>query len=107
MPAKVRCIDCRRQCTQTRCTSCQRARDRARNHTRPQYAGDYQQRRTGLINEAHATGAPCWICGHPLQPDAAWPHPLTTTADHVRPGDPTSPLAPAHLGCNSARGNRT
>ncbi|WP_353934167.1 HNH endonuclease [Acinetobacter baylyi] len=28
------------------------------------------------------------------------------TADHIRPRDPTSPLAPAHRSCNTRKSNR-
>ena len=42
----------------------------------------------------------CWICGGPV--DLYDP----MQADHVIPGDPESPLAPAHRSCNAARGNK-
>lgn len=103
---KRRCIQCGTLTDRTRCPTCQRAKDRERNARRPHYHGDYQRRRNELVAAAHAWGWPCAICHQPLHPDLAWPHPDSTTADHVNPGDPNSPLRPAHARCNSARGNR-
>ena len=59
----------------------------------------------------------CWICGDLIDPDVAWPDPWSFSVDHVEPVsrleandpkllDPTN-LRPAHLGCNSRRGNGT
>jgi len=42
----------------------------------------------------------CHICGKGANPNDPW------TADHLEPGNPQSPLAPAHKSCNSSRGNK-
>ena len=42
----------------------------------------------------------CHICGKPAKANDPW------QADHLIPGDPLSPLAPAHRSCNASRGNR-
>lgn len=68
----------------------------ARKRATGQYAGDYRKR-ARLIRE---TAQYCWICGGPV--DLYDP----MQADHVIPGDPDSPLAPAHRSCNAARGNK-
>ena len=41
-----------------------------------------------------------WLCGGGAVPGDPW------QADHVIPGNPDSPLAPAHRSCNAARGNK-
>lgn len=97
--AKRRCLDCPNLTTSTRCATCRAAKERRRAATRPHYQGDYKARRAQL----QATATHCWLCGQGL-PGYPWPHPLSTTADHVVPGDPTSELRPAHLRCNTSRG---
>lgn len=46
----------------------------------------------------------CWLCGNRDPPPGYNPK---WTADHENAGQPGSRLHPAHLGCNTARGNRT
>ncbi|WP_433382774.1 HNH endonuclease [Streptosporangium sp. CA-115845] len=55
----------------------------------------------------------CWLCGHMIDKTLPARHPMSWTADHV---DPISLggaerdirlLRPAHMRCNSKRGNRT
>jgi len=63
---------------------------------REHYKGDYQKR-SKIVRE---TAVECWICKEGFKAHDPW------TADHLYPGDPTSPLLPAHRSCNSSRGNR-
>ena len=53
-----------------------------------------------------ATAEICAICGQPLHPELSYPHPLSTTADHIIPiargGHPNDldNLQAVHLMCN-------
>ncbi|WPM94324.1 HNH endonuclease, partial [Arthrobacter phage Marchesin] len=54
----------------------------------------------------------CWLCGEPINYDADKDDPLSFSADHKKPWSKFPELredpgnyAPAHLGCNKARGN--
>lgn len=55
----------------------------------------------------------CWLCGQPIDYDAPKGDDLSFSGDHKKPWskypelreDPAN-YAPAHLGCNKARGNR-
>lgn len=86
----------------TRCHACQQAHDRERNTRRTHYQGGYHQAAARLRNEANADPTTrCWLCGLLRIDGDPW------TADHVRPGDPDSPLAVAHRSCNSSRGDGT
>jgi hypothetical protein len=62
------------------------------------YNSDYQKRRKALVAETIERNLFCHLCNKPFQ------SPLEITADHITPGDPNSPLAPAHKSCNSSRG---
>lgn len=71
------------------------------------YAGDYQSRQKALTRAAYANPATtCYHCGRTLDehPRTRAGNPPTWSAEHVRPADPTSPLAPSVLGCNAAAG---
>lgn len=97
---RTRCLGCN-QLTDTapRCDTCRRTKERQRNQARQGYYGTtYRTRRAAALNDA----THCWICGEPLTPHP-WPHPQSTSCDHVTPGDPNSELRPAHLGCNASR----
>lgn len=54
-----------------------------------------------------ASSDTCWLCGQWIDPDIAWPDPMSATADHVIPvskgGDNLGELRPAHLRCNVRR----
>jgi hypothetical protein len=63
---------------------------------RSHYKGDYQTRAKRVRESATV----CWLC---LE---AFTDPREITADHYYPGDPLSPLLPAHLSCNSSRQDR-
>lgn len=61
-----------------------------------QYSGDYRKRAKAVRESAVA----CHICGQGYRPHDPW------QADHLIPGDPYSPLLPAHRSCNASRGNK-
>ena len=101
------CLDCGKLTRNpSRCDDCRRGRQRAidqardtperRAKKRALYGGTYPARRKALL----ATATICHICNQPPRPG----DPLE--ADHIYPGDPGSPLAPAHRSCNQARGNK-
>jgi hypothetical protein len=60
------------------------------------YGGDYRRRRAAVL----ATATHCHICREPLGAGDR------VEADHLVPGDPNSPLAPAHRLCNQRRGDK-
>lgn len=100
MPLPRPCLDCGKLGTESRCDECRKAAERIRSRergTRPHYAGDYR-RRAALVRE---NASLCWICGDATRPGDPW------QADHVIPGDPTSPLAAAHRSCNIKRENES
>ena len=68
----------------------------ARKQERIHYKGDYQARAKAVRDSA----THCWLCGEPRRSNDPF------TADHVQPGNPDSPLMPAHRSCNSRRGNK-
>lgn len=73
-------------------------------HSRVHYAGSYRQRAALVRRNAYANpDTRCGICGSTL---AMPPHKPGDTwdADHVRPGDPSSPLRPAAASCNRSKG---
>jgi len=95
---KRACIEpgCPNLTTATRCTPHQKAYKQRRYRASPHYQGDYDARAKVVRDTAER----CWLCGEGPRADDPW------TADHVYPGQPDSPLAPAHRSCNSRRGNR-
>lgn len=70
----------------------------------------YQNKRAALRRQARKNDLPCTICGHKIDYDLAWPHPMSFSADHVQPiskgGRLYGDLTPVHMACNSRRGNR-
>ncbi|MFE9738825.1 HNH endonuclease [Streptomyces sp. NPDC006477] len=66
-----------------------------------------------LVAALKASGLPCWICGHDINPRLDARHRLSFTLDHLVPlsrgGDLLNPAnaRPAHRACNSSKGNRT
>lgn len=82
---------------QSRCEAHRLQQDNTRYRrrgTRPHYQGDYRKRAA----QVRANATECWLCGDGPRLHDPW------TADHVIPGDPASPLLPAHRSCNSRRG---
>ena len=75
----------------------EKLRQRGRKAGRTLYnSGQYRRARAWL----KATATHCHICKQPfINRD-------DITADHLLPGDPQSPLLPAHSLCNSRRGNK-
>ena len=95
------CLGCRRLTSNgSRCESCEAKRQAYRNASRDHYRGDYARRARSVRQAAAADPATtCWLCGETARVDDPW------TADHVVPGESSSPLMPAHRSCNSARGD--
>lgn len=71
-------------------------RDRERKIRSGQYSGSYKARAKVVRDNAQV----CHLCGEGFRFDDPW------QADHVVPGNPESPLLPAHRSCNARRGNR-
>jgi hypothetical protein len=98
------------------CISCgklTRGSNRCEEHKRPQYRTDEQiaernAKKKVLYSSAYRKAAKqvrdnavvCHICGKGANPHDPW------QADHLIPGDPMSPLAPAHRSCNASRGDK-
>jgi len=101
------CLDCGQLAKGSRCPEHQAQFDRnlAKSKDTPErrakkralYGGDYQRRRRELL----ATATICYMCGRGVSDSS---NPLE--ADHLIPGDPSSPLAAAHRRCNQSRGNK-
>ena len=60
------------------------------------YNADYRRR----AKQIKAVATHCHLCGGVFQ------YGDRVEADHLIPGDPGSPLAPAHRKCNQRRGNK-
>jgi len=72
----------------------------ARRRSRTLYDSDYEAERARVIARFEV----CWLCR------CADPPPKydgTPSADHEEAGVRSSKLKPSHLGCNSARGDKT
>lgn len=69
---------------------------RARKQATGQYSGDYRARARMVRENAYV----CHICKEGYKPNDPW------QADHLIPGEPSSPLAAAHRSCNARRGNK-
>jgi hypothetical protein len=72
------------------------AKRRLRKMASGQYSGDYKAR----AKQVRDTAVLCHICKEGFRADDPW------QADHLIPGNPVSPLAPAHRSCNAKRGNK-
>jgi 5-methylcytosine-specific restriction endonuclease McrA len=89
----------------------------------PELAATYDARRRALVEQAQTdeTFAPidvhkrddwtCKICLRPIDPEIAWPDPMSPSIDHVVPlsrggAHALSNVQSAHLGCNSSKGDR-
>ena len=98
------CLDCGRLTKGNRCPQHQQIADGKRNQrwseikkTRKQqlYGTEYRKR----AKEVKASATHCHLCLKPFQ------HEDRIEADHILPGDPSSPLAAAHRECNQKRGD--
>ena len=69
-------------------------------------------RRDALRKRVAAEGAPCHLCGKPIDYSLPAGHPMSFELDEIVPvskgGDPFAKdnVAPAHRTCNQRRGNR-
>lgn len=100
------CLECGQLSRNNRCDTHQATIDRAKEKRRdtPErrakkklyYNSDYQRR----ARHVRQTAEVCHICGQGAREGDGW------QADHLIPGDPTSPLLPAHRSCNAKRGNK-
>lgn len=69
--------------------------------------------RDALVARVRSLGAPCHLCGLPIDYSLPAGHPLAYELDELVPvsrgGSPTDPanVAPSHRCCNQVRGNRS
>ena len=70
----------------------------------------YRDLSNALRRKGRANKLPCWICGHAIDYDLDWRHPMSYTYDHIHAvgngGHMRGEGMPAHRSCNSRRGNR-
>lgn len=103
-----------------------RRRREERGHWRQLYpaaAAAYDARRRMRVEQAsqgepvvpaevHARdGWTCRLCGGPIDPEVAWPDPMSASVDHVVPlalggAHSMANVQSAHLGCNSRKCNK-
>jgi hypothetical protein len=89
------------------CEGC-RLEKKPREPTPRIYSGARKQKKAILYNSHYkkiargirATATHCHLCQQPFTDRNE------IQADHLIPGDPLSPLAAAHGGCNASRGNK-
>lgn len=92
-------------------------------HLYPERAAAYDARRRALVEQARTTEtfAPidvhtrddwtCKLCLLPIDPEIAWPDPMSPSVDHVIPlsrggAHAMHNVQSAHLGCNSSKGDK-
>lgn len=100
------CLDCGTLSRANRCETHQQAitqqkerrRDTPERRAKKQqyYNADYRKR----AKRIRETATTCHICGGGPNPHDPW------QADHLEPGNPSSPLLPSHRSCNAARGDK-
>lgn len=70
----------------------------------------YRKRTAALRKYVQEHGAPCWLCGRPIDLGLPYTDRMSFTADHITPralgGKLLGELRPAHRACNSRRGKR-
>ena len=70
----------------------------------------YADLRDALRRKGRRLNLPCWICGHAIDYDLHWKHPMSYTYDHLHSlasgGAVRGEGRPAHRSCNSRRGNQ-
>jgi len=101
------CLDCGRlsrhgsrceSCSATRASQKESARDtEARREKKKLLYNSAYRQRAKLVR---ATATHCHLCGQGYRANDPF------EADHLLPGDPDSPLAPAHRSCNQRRGDK-
>ena len=71
----------------------------------------YRDLSNALRRKGQRNNLPCWICGHAIDYDLPWKHPMSYTYDHevaiANGGHVRGAGQPAHRSCNSRRGNKT
>ena len=101
MPVLRPCLDCGTPAPASRCATCNTRRNAGkeaqRNPLRKTLYDSAYRKEAKLVRE---NATVCWVCGEGPRATDPW------QADHVRGGDPSSPLLPAHRSCNSRRANR-
>lgn len=96
------CLICGTLSKATLCPTHQAAKEKARNTPERQArkAALYNSSYRTLAKQVRANATQCHICKGGYIPHDPF------EADHLIPGDPYSPLAPAHRSCNQSRGNK-
>jgi hypothetical protein len=97
------CITCGELTPNQYCPPHQAAINQARENNPARLAKKRELYGNGYARRAKAirVGATtCHLCGQGAKLNDPF------EADHLIPGDPTSPLAPAHRSCNQSRGNK-
>nr|DAS87252.1 MAG TPA: restriction endonuclease [Caudoviricetes sp.] len=79
--------------------------------TKTKYNDHYYRASTQQLREhVEKTGAPCHLCGQPIDLSLPYTHPMSFTADHIDAigtgGNLHGTILQAHRKCNSARGKR-
>ena len=68
----------------------------------------YRDLSDALRRKGKRLGLPCWLCGHTIDYDLTWKHPMSYTYDHLQAvgtgGAMRGEGRPAHRSCNSRRG---
>lgn len=69
-----------------------------------------RDRQRARVRRLVQAGAPCHLCGRPIDLALTWPNPHSFSVDHDVPttlggADGIDNLLPAHLVCNQRRGN--
>jgi len=95
------------------CGTLTRGSNRCEDHKREEYRSEeklaereakkkilYDSKYRKRAAQVRATASVCHICGGGAKANDPW------QADHLVPGDPMSPLAPAHRSCNARRGDK-
>lgn len=74
---------------------------------RPNYRS-YKDLAEALKRKGKRESLPCWICGHAIDYELHWKHPMSYTYDHedayANGGAIRGRGRPAHRSCNSRRG---
>ena len=101
MKFKKPCLDCGALSYESRCDIHARKvaqlKDiRRAGHKKALYNKDYKK----AAKAVRETAIVCHLCGDGARASDPW------QADHIKAGDPTSPLAAAHRSCNASRGNK-